>query len=142
MAKKSDSSAYLKSFRDYLSHEGTEKARQHNLYPLFADIFKDKLQIESGAQGADIYVDGQLIVGAKTNFSQWTEGFYQALHYHRKFGLNYNTIMVVATNFVGIWKLNNLPEYATVLAHTADAKQAPNVVGKENAKKTISTPPY
>ncbi len=58
------------------------------------------------------------------------------MHYPRKFGLTYNTIIVIAHKSIGIWKLNKLPEYATILAHTADVQLAPNTVGKENAKKT------
>ena len=93
------------------------------------------MKIEGDAKGADLYVEGQLIVEAKTDESQWLAGFYQALHYQRKFGLTYNTIMVVAHKFVAIWKLNKLPEFATVLAHTADAHAAPSATGTVNAKK-------
>jgi hypothetical protein len=126
----------LEKFREYLRSSSSEKSRQHYLYPLFSKLFKDKFKIEGDAKGADIYVAGQLIVESKTDFSQWLEGFYQALHYHKKFGLTYNTIIVVAHKFVAIWKLNKLPEYATILAHRADAQLAPSTVGKENARKT------
>jgi len=135
MAKQSVSEE-LEKFKDHLRSESSEKSRQHNLYPLFHKLFKEKFKIENDAKGADVYVEGQLIIESKTDFSQWLEGFYQALHYHKKFGLTYNTIIVVAHKFVAIWKLNKLPEYATILAHTASAQLAPNVVGKENARKT------
>ena len=69
------------------------------------------MKIESAACGADVYIDGQLIVEAKTDFAQWLVGFYQALHYQKKYGLGYHTVMVVANEFIGIWKLNKLPEY-------------------------------
>lgn len=126
----------LEKFKEYLKSESSEKSRQHNLYPLFQKLFKDKFKIENDAQGADIYVEGALIVESKSTFPQWLEGFYQALHYQRKFGLSYNTVIVVAHKFVGIWKLNKLPEYATILAHTSNVQSAPNVVGKDNARKT------
>ena len=135
MAKQSISDE-LERFREYLRSESSEKSRQHNLYPLFHKLFKDKFKIENDAHGADIYVEGLLIVESKSDFSQWVEGFYQALHYQRKFGLSYNTIIVVAHKFVGIWKLSKLPEYATIMAHTADIRLAPSAVGKENSKKT------
>ncbi len=137
MAKQSVSEE-LDKFREYLRSESSEKSRQHNLYPLFHKLFKDKFKIENDAKGADIYVEGQLIIESKTDFSQWLEGFYQALHYHKKFGLTYNTIIVVAHQFVAIWKLNKLPEYATILAHTANAQLAPSAVGKDNARKTTN----
>lgn len=135
MAKQNISSE-LDKFKEYLKSESSEKSRQHNLYPLFQKLFKDKFKIEGDAKGADIYVEGSLIIESKSNFPQWLEGFYQALHYQRKFGLSYSTIIVVAHKYVGIWKLNKLPEYATILAHTANVQVAPNVVGKENARKT------
>jgi len=135
MAKQNISSE-LDKFKEYLKSESSEKSRQHNLYPLFQKLFKDKFKIEGDAKGADIYVEGSLIIESKSNFPQWLEGFYQALHYQRKFGLTYSTIIVVAHKYVGIWKLNKLPEYATILAHTANVQLAPNVVGKENARKT------
>ena len=77
-----------------------------------------------------------MIIETKTDYSQWLEGFYQALHYHKAYGLSFNTVIVIAKKFVGIWKLKNLPEYATILAKTADAQKAPNFIGKENARKT------
>ena len=126
----------LEKFKEYLKSESSEKSRQHYLYPLFHKLFKDKFKIENDAKGADAYVEGSLIIESKTDFSQWLEGFYQALHYQRKYGLTYNTIIVIAHKYIGIWKLNKLPEYATILAHTANLQLAPNVVGKENAKKT------
>ena len=135
MAKISHSDE-LEKLREYLRSDSNEDAKRHLLYPLFKKLFKDKFKIESDTHGADIYIEGQLIVEAKSNHSQWLEGFYQALHYHKKFGLSYNTIIVVAHNFIAIWKLNKLPEYATILVHTASAQKAPNVIGKENAKKT------
>ncbi len=124
----------LKNFGEYLSGESSEKAKQHLLYPLFQKLFP-KLKIESNAQGADIYIEGALVVESKTKDSQWLEGFYQALHYSKK-GLTYNTIMVVAQDFVAFWKVNKIPYSAVELAHKADALTAPNKIGKENAAMT------
>ena len=112
-----------------------EDARRPLLYPFFKKLFSDRMRIESAACGADVYVDGQLIVEAKTDFSQWLVGFYQALHYQKKYGLSYHTVMVIANGFVGIWKLNKLPEYVTILSKTSDPHTAPNEIGKVNAKK-------
>lgn len=133
MAKKQSEAALIE---EYLRSESSEKARQHLLYPFLKLIFPGKLKIEGDANGADAYIEGKLIVESKTNENQWLEGFYQALHYQRKFGLTYSTIMVVAHKFVAIWKLNKLPEYATILAHTASINDAPSKVGRENSKKT------
>lgn len=126
----------LQKFTEYLRSESNEDAKRADLFPLFKKLFKEKLKSESDAHGADVYVEGSVLVECKSSESQWLEGFYQALHYHRKYGLVYNTIIVLAHKFVAIWKLNTLPEYAVILSKTADATKPPNVIGKENAKKT------
>jgi hypothetical protein len=127
----------LRSLQKYISSNENEDAKRHLLYPLFAKVFP-KFSIESGlnTHGADGYVEGQLIVEAKTDYSQWLEGFYQALHYKKKFGLSYNSILVIAHEFCAIWKIKNLPEYAVIMSNTANPMLAPNAVGKENARKT------
>lgn len=96
------------------------------------------MRIESAACGADVYIDGLMIVEAKTDFNQWLTGFYQALHYQKKYGLGYHTVMVIANEFIGLWKLNKLPEYVTILSKTSDPHKAPNEIGKINAKKTTA----
>ena len=126
----------LEFFKKYLRSTDNEDARRPLLYPLFKKLFADKMKIESAACGADVYINGQLIVEAKSDFAQWLEGFYQALHYQKKYGLGYHTVMVVAREFIGIWKLNKLPEYVTILSKTSDPHKAPGEIGKLNAKKT------
>src|SRR5450759_5957209 len=126
----------LQQLRDYLKSDKNEDAKRPLLYPLFLKLFREKFKIESDAHGADVYIEGKLIVESKTDFSQWLEGFYQALHYQRRFGLAYNTIIVITHKFIGIWKVNNLPEYPVMLSHSVLAFDAPSTAGKENAKKT------
>ena len=96
-------------FKQCLQSDSVENARRALLYPLFQKLFKEKFKIENDAAGADVYIVGQLIVESKTEFKQWLDGLFQALHYHRKAGLGFHTIMVVAKEFVGIWKVNKLP---------------------------------
>jgi len=136
--KKEDHSEELKKLRSYLQSDENEDAKRPLLYPLFQKIFKDKFKIESSACGADVYVEGNLLVEAKTDSKQWSEAFYQALHYTRRYGLAYHTILVIAHQFVGIWKLNKIPEFAVILSKTCNPSYAPNAVGRENAKKTSS----
>ena len=129
-------SAELQQLRNYLLGTNNEDAKRPLLYPLFQKLFRDKFKIESDAHGADVYVEGKLIIESKTEYAQWLEGFYQALHYQRRFGLAYNTIIVIAHKFIGIWKVNDLPEYAVMLSHSVLAFDAPSAAGKENARKT------
>jgi hypothetical protein len=126
----------LQKFTDYLRSTSNEDAKRADLFPLFKKLFKEKLKSESDAHGADVYVEGKLIVECKSTESQWLEGFYQALHYQKRYGLAYNTVIVLAHKFVAIWKLDKLPEFAVILSKTADASKAPSVIGKENARKT------
>src|SRR5436190_5945515 len=133
---KTNFSEELEKFKEYLRKKNNEDAKRPLLYPLFQKLFKEKFKIESDTNGADVYVEGQLIVESKTDSAQWLDAFYQALHYQKKYGLAYNTFMVVAHEFVAIWKVNKLPETAVLFAHTADANKPPNLIGKENARKT------
>jgi len=126
----------LKELQKYIESDSNEDAKRPLLYPLFQKLFKDKFKIESDANNVDGYVEGQLIIEAKSNYSQWVDGFYQALHYRKKYGLSYNTILVIAHEFCGIWKVKNLPEYAVILSNTADPTKAPSEIGKLNASKT------
>jgi hypothetical protein len=135
MAKKQDLGEELNNLKTYLTQTQSEAAKRHLVYPLFKKLFPDKFKTESEAQNADVYIEGKLVVELKTTESDWLAGFYQALHYQKK-GLTFNSICVIAEKFIAVWKVNHIPEYAVIQAHTADAMLAPNAVGKENAKKT------
>ena len=138
MAKQQTFDSELKSLQKYIESNENEDAKRQLLFPLFTKLFKDKFSTESAknTHGADGYVEGQIIIEAKTNHTQWLDGFYQALHYKKKFGLSYNSIMVISHEFCAIWKIKNLPEFAVILSNTANATLAPSTIGKENAKKT------
>jgi hypothetical protein len=141
MAKQPSFDAELKLLQKYIESNENEDAKRPLLFPLFAKLFKDKFTSESatGTFGADGYVEGRLIIEAKTNHTQWLDGFYQALHYKQKYGLSFNTVMVITHNFVGIWKIKDLPEFAVILSKSADANAAPSTIGKLNASKTQAT---
>ncbi len=126
----------LEDLKKYLKSSENEDAKRQLLFPLFKKLFKDNFRAESGAFGADIYIPGQLIVESKSYFSDWAKGFYQAFHYSKSKGLAFNTVMVIAQEFVGIWKTNKIPEFAAILINTADASISPNKMGELNAKKT------
>jgi hypothetical protein len=140
MAKKLTFDKELRDIQKYIESNENEDAKRQLLYPLFTKLFPNKFSIESAknTHGADGYVEGQLIIEAKTNYTQWLEGFYQALHYKKKFGLSYNSILVICHEFCAIWKIKNLPDYAVMLSNTADANLAPSTIGKENARKTTN----
>ncbi len=58
----------LKQLKKYLKSDSNEEARRPLLYPLFQKLYKDKFKIESDACGADVYIEGQLIVESKTDW--------------------------------------------------------------------------
>jgi len=128
----------LKQLKEYIKSDNNEDAKRPLLYPLFKKLFKDKFKIESDANNADIYIEGTLIVESKTSYSDWLAGFYQALHYQKKYGLAYSTLFVIAHKFVGIWKVNKIPEFAVIQSYSSDANIAPNKIGKLNARKTTN----
>ncbi len=125
----------LNSVKEYLQSDANEDAKRPLIYPLFKKVFGKKFKIESDAAGADTYIEGELVVELKSKQSQWLQGFYQALHYSKK-GLTFPTICVITKNYLGIWKINDIPEFARKLAAQADAQKAANEIGKINANKT------
>ncbi|WP_396149620.1 hypothetical protein [Flavobacterium sp.] len=107
MAKNLTFDQELRSLQKYIESNENEDAKRQLLYPLFTKLFKDKFKIESAqnTHGADGYVEGQLIVEAKTNFTQWLDGFYQALHYKKKFVFLIILLWLFQMSFVPFGKL-------------------------------------
>lgn len=125
----------LKQLQKYLFDPGTENAKDHLIFPLFQKIFPGKLKKQSDAAGADIYIEGKLLVELKTGSENVFNGFYQSLHYSKK-GLAFSAVCVIAEKFIAIWRVNQIPDFAKKLWSEADADLAPNDVGARNAART------
>lgn len=132
---KKEFEAELNGIKEYLLAEGNEDSKRPLIYPLFKKLFKEKFKIESDAEGADTYIKGELVVELKSKKNQWLSGFYQGIHYSKK-GLTFPTICVIAKDFLGLWRIEDLPVEARKIAAKADAQKAPNEIGKINANKT------
>ena len=124
----------LDQLKAYLLNPGTEKSKDHLVFPLFQKLFGAKFKKESDAEGADTYIEGKLLVELKSDFKHYLEGFYQALHYAKK-GLTFPAVCVIAKGFIAIWKVNSIPDYAKRLSGEADPAAAPNDIGVENARR-------
>ena len=136
MAKGPSYDAELKDHEQYLRSDANEDAKRQLLFPLFRKMYKDKMKTESAAASADVYIEGMLVVESKTDWNQWVEGLYQALHYHRRYGLAFNAVMVVAHQFCAIWKVKNLADAVVAFWKTTGPLLAPNEVGRQHARKT------
>jgi hypothetical protein len=139
MAKTKSLHNEMKLLTQYLLSKSPEDSKRQLLFPFFQLLYGDGFKTETDARGADGYVEGVFILEAKTDFSDWLEGFYQALHYHKRYGLAYQIILVIAHKFIGVWRVNRIPEHAFLMFHAASPIQAPHSAGRENARKTPTT---
>lgn len=120
----------------YINSNESENAKTAGVRQFFAQVFgKDNFTYESAANSADGYVKGRLVVELKTKHEDWLPGFYQALHYQKR-GLGFAHVAVITHRFIGLWRLDKLPETARIFSHQALPLLAPNEVGRELAKKT------
>jgi hypothetical protein len=125
----------LNQLRHYITGTESENASSYLVNPLFIKLFKkDKFKKESEAAGADIYIEGRLLVELKTKEEDWLIGFFQALHYNKK-GLSFSAVSVISNNFIGLWRLENLPADVNVILANSEANKSANEIGKINAKK-------
>jgi len=125
----------LNQLKHYITDPESENASSHLVYPLFLKLFRnDKFKRESEAAGADIYIEGRLLVELKTKEEDWLIGFFQALHYNKK-GLSFSAVSVISNNFIGLWRLENLPSDVNVILANSEANKSANEMGKINAKK-------
>ncbi len=135
MSRKTSDWAELDQIKEYLLNPGTESAKDYLVFPFFQKLFGTKFKKQTEAEGADIYIEGKLVVELKSDFDDYLRGFYQALHYAKK-GLTFSAICVVAQKFIAVWKINTITDHAKRLSAEADANMAPNDVGFLNAKRT------
>lgn len=128
----------LDKLKEYLLSKSKENAKDHLVFPLFTKLFNSKLQKQSDAGGADLYIEGKLVVELKSDTNDFLPGLYQALHYEKK-GLSFSAICVIAHKFIGLWKIKDLPLSVLKIAHESVPLKAPNEIGRINARKTNSS---
>ena len=127
----------LKGIKEYVESSKSENSKNELIFPFFKKIFyQNKFKREAEANGADAFIEGRLLIELKSKYEDWLAGFYQALHYHEKFGMNYSSVCVICRNFIGLWHIQNIPPDALKIITEADKSIAPNEIGKRNANKT------
>ena len=120
---------------NYITDPSPENAKADYVREFFRQLFKDQFDIEANASGADGYVKNRLVLELKGTHDDWLPGFYQALHYAKK-GLGFAHVTVLANHFIGLWRVNKIPDLAKRLARDVPPLLAPNEAGRENARKT------
>lgn len=125
----------LEQLKEFITSPKSENAKDHLVFPLFQKLFGKKLKKQSDAEAADLYIEGKLVVELKTKTDDFLAGFYQALHYAKK-GLSYSSICVITYQFVAVWKINKIPDFAKELSAKADPQKPANDIGKQLASKT------
>ncbi len=135
--KRTKSTSPDEQLLQFLHSDASENAKTHLPIAFLQEVVGEKMIKESDAAGADGYFAGRLIVELKSDTDQWTEGFFQALHY-RKRGLTFSAVCVLTRHFVGLWHIKQIPAFALELAEAADTRKAPSDIGKTNANKAKS----
>jgi hypothetical protein len=125
----------LINLKEFLLSNSSETAKRPLVYPYFKKIFGKDFLVEAAAQDSDGYIEGKLLVELKTRGEDWLKGFYQGLHYQKK-GLSFPYIVVIAKEFIGLWRLKDLPLKALEIADSSDSQISPQKTGHINANKT------
>ena len=122
---------------NYITDPSSEDAKASAVREFYSELFKDQFTYESNASKADGYVRNRMVIELKGKHDDWLPGFYQALHYAKK-GLGFAHITVLADNFIGLWRVNKIPDFAKRLANATPPLLAANEAGTENASKSKS----
>ncbi|MBO7497210.1 MAG: hypothetical protein J6T98_11725 [Salinivirgaceae bacterium] len=128
----------LNGVKKYILAPESEAAKRYEIDSYFKKLFPKQYKVETDAERADIYIVGKLVVELKSKTEDWLKGFYQALHYAKK-GLSFNNICVITHDFLGFWRIANIPEFARKLAADSDETISASSMGPINAGKTKSS---
>ncbi len=126
----------LQDLKHYITSPLTEASKRQYAYPFFRKCFPKTFNTES--EGADIYIEGRVVVELKTSQDQWLAGLFQAMHYSKK-GLTFSHVSVIAESFIGLWSIANLPPKVKEIADKTDPMKAASEVGPINAAKIEKT---
>ena len=108
-----------------------EKPNEYLILGFFKEIFGDKWIRQTEAANADGYVVGNFLLELKSDSNDWLAGLLQGLAYGKE--LDFMKVVVAAHEFLAVWFVTDIPD--DILSAVATSKGAPNVIGKQLAKK-------
>lgn len=121
---------HIHGFLNYIS-KSSEKASDDLIIQYFRKLFGSNFKRESEAANSDGYVQGKLVLELKGENRKWFEGFFQGLAYSKE--LEFSIIVVAANNFVGVWKVKDIPQ--EIRNEILESTNAPAKIGVIFASK-------
>jgi hypothetical protein len=126
--------AHVSGLLAYLS-QPAEKASEDLALTYFRKVFCETFTRQKEAKQSDGYVPGSFVLELKGDTKNWLSGLFQGLAYKNR-GLDFAQIVVVAKNFLAIWRVEDLPQ--KIREEMALESGAPSSIGKQYAKNYAS----
>ena len=120
-----------KNLIEYIS-QSQEKANEDKIIQYFRSLYPNFTR-QKNAEGADGYVPGYFVLELKGKKSDWLSGFFQGLAYKKN--LNFSLVVVASKSFLSIWDIKKIEDWIIPEVLELRESKAPNIVGKELAKK-------
>jgi hypothetical protein len=99
--------AHISGLLAYLN-QPTEKANEDLALAYFRQLFGEAFTRQRDAKHSDGYVPGLFVLELKGRTNNWLSGLFQGLAYKNR-ELHFSQIVVAARNFLGIWRVEDLP---------------------------------
>lgn len=133
--------AHIEGLLQYLSRP-YETANEDRAITYFRTVYGDDFTKDTGR--SDGYVAGLFVLELKGKTNAWLSGLFQGLAYKRE--LDFSQIIVAAKDFLGVWRVSDLPEdirhavlSSTGAASSLGAKFATRYRSKRNALLKLAT---
>lgn len=119
--------AHIEGLLRYLG-QPHEKANEDLALSYFRKIFPNFTR-QSDASRSDGYVKGHFVLELKGKTKDWYSGLFQGLAYKRD--LDFSVIVVATKGFLGVWKINDLPD--DIIEACLTSSGASSTIGKKIA---------
>ncbi len=133
--------AHVEGLLQYLSRPH-ETANEDRAITYFRTVYGDAFTKDTGR--SDGYVAGLFVLELKGKTNAWLTGLFQGLAYKRE--LDFSQVIVAAKDFLGVWRVSDLPEdirhdvlSSTAAASSLGTKFATRYQNKRNALLRLAT---